>query len=138
MSESASDQEDRNIRSESEGDDDLEDSDSQEYRPERVSDDLRREYASFAAFQEHLRQYSAATFQSFIKRRSEKLKKNNLQLETIQYKKLVYKCVHHSQYKPEGDGKRPSNIPERRTAVRPAFCSTQTQSTGGADETRSS
>ena len=86
---------------------DSEPEDNEEHTPEKVSIELSNKYGSFAAFEEDLRRYSAATYQTFIIRRSEKLKKTNAQFDTIKYKKLVYKCVHHSQYKSEGDGKRP-------------------------------
>ena len=46
----------------------------------------------------------AATYQTFIKRRSEKLKPKNARFSTRQYRKLTYKWVRYSEYKPEGPG----------------------------------
>ena len=87
-------------------DSEKEELDTDEYRPNAVDDDLRAEYASFADFEQDIKRYSAATFQTFIKRRSEKLKAGHAWSADLQYKKLTYNCVHHSEYKSKGTGKR--------------------------------
>ena len=61
MSDSESEKEERD---EQISDSELED--AQEYRPEKVSIELRNEYAFFAAFEEDLRKYSAATYQTSL------------------------------------------------------------------------
>ena len=71
-----------------------------------MSLDLNAEYPTFAEFEEDLKRYGATKYQTFIKRRSEKLKATHALFNSIRYKKLVYECVHHSKYKPEESGKR--------------------------------
>ena len=73
--------------SETEGQDD------EEYRPQEASITLKAEYDSFADFKE----YCAATCQTYIKRRSDKIQRPHAKKDLLQYIKLVYKCVHHSE-----------------------------------------
>ena len=53
--------------SETEGQDD------EEYRPQEVSITLKAEYDSYAEFDQDFKEYCAATFQTYIKRRSDKI-----------------------------------------------------------------
>ena len=105
-SESESESANRNSEPESgQSDRDNEITEEEEFRPVAESRDLNAEYPTFAEFEEDLKRYGAATYQTFIKRRSEKLKATRA-LFSIRYKKLAYTCVHHSKCKPEGSGKR--------------------------------
>ena len=47
--------------------------DDEEYRPQEVSITLKAEYDSFAEFDQDFKEYCAATFQTYIKRRSDKI-----------------------------------------------------------------
>ena len=67
---------------------------------------LKGEYESFAEFDEDFKHYCAATFQTYIKRRSNKIQRPHAKKEDLQYIKLVYKCVHHSKNISEATGKR--------------------------------
>ena len=74
---SESESENRNSEPESgQSDSDNEITEEEEFRPVAVSLDLNAEYSTFAEFEEDLKRYDAATCQTFIKRRSEKLKAN--------------------------------------------------------------
>ena len=53
--------------SETEGQDD------EEYRPQEVSITLKAEYDSYAEFDQDFKEYCAATFQTYIKGRSDKI-----------------------------------------------------------------
>ena len=66
--------------------------DRQEYKPREVFVTLRDKYPSFKEFEEDLQRYSTATLQTFIKRRSEKLKPTH-----VQEKDLVDEPTNHSQ-----------------------------------------
>ena len=83
----------------------LVESDEQEYRAPSSSH-LKHEYATFADFERDLKEYSTSTYQTFIKRRTEKLPKDHALANSLVYRKVHYECVHHSTYKSEGTGKR--------------------------------
>ena len=47
--------------------------DDEEYRPQEVSITLKAEYDSYAELDQDFKEYCAATFQTYIKRRSDKI-----------------------------------------------------------------
>ena len=74
---SESESENRNSEPESgQSDSDNEITEEEEFRPVAVSLDLTAEYPTFAEFEKDMKRYGAATYQTFIKRWSEKLKAN--------------------------------------------------------------
>ena len=78
----------------------------EEFRPHEVSEQLNGEYSSFMEFETDFAAYQAATFQTYVKLRSEKLQQSHVLYEALQFRKVVYSCVHHRAYKSKGTGKR--------------------------------
>ena len=78
----------------------------EEFRPHEVSEQLNGEYNSFTEFETDFAAYQAATFQTYVKLRSEKLQQSHVLYEALQFRKVVYSCVHHRAYKSKGTGKR--------------------------------
>ena len=79
--------------------DDDESEDVGEYRPDGTHEKLKADYSTFADFEKDLRRYSAATFQTFIKRRTEKLPVGHAQQRSIMYRKIHFACIHHEVYR---------------------------------------
>ena len=79
-----------------------------QHSPVEVSDSLqlKDDYATFDDLDQAIKRYGAATFQTFIKRRSEALPRGHALEKTVVYRKVQYECVHHEQYKSKGSGKR--------------------------------
>ena len=78
----------------------------EEFRPLEVSEQLKGEYNSFAEFEKEFVAYQVATFQTYVKLRSDKLPASHALYSSIQYHKVVYRCVHHKTYKSKGSGTR--------------------------------
>ena len=85
-----------------------------EFRPDGTHERLKADYPTFEDFEKDLRRYSAATFQTFIKRRTEKLPVGHAQQHSIVYRKIHFACVHHEIYRSKGSGKRPVTRSRRK------------------------
>ena len=87
----------------SDSDSDIEEGEEHhDYAPQKLSDEMEVEYASFAELDEELMRYCASTFQTYVKKRSDKLERSNRMPAVLQYRKIVYACVHDDKCKSKG------------------------------------
>ncbi|OQV11589.1 hypothetical protein BV898_14088 [Hypsibius exemplaris] len=67
---------------------------------------LKNQYALYADWETDFLPYQKESFQTFVVDESQRLSKDHKLFGTLQYKKIVYHCVHHAGYKAKGTGER--------------------------------
>lgn len=69
-------------------------------------EDLRNTYKTYTKFRTDFVTYQKKTLQTFVVINSKKLPLNPPQQASLQHKKLIYECVHHTSYARQGSGSR--------------------------------